>query len=216
MCGQLARTCLSLICSSSVRLSSVSEHPRGDPPHFRHLRCRRWRCPCPAKRTKVNPGRSCNCRDTQMLEFRHLPDAEEGNASHNSSQPSRKVGRSHSSDAVDCSASFILSTPRACAESSARAERIVAPRPREPDCDTPESSSELDTAAPRRRCTSSDSSRSARIRSKDSDFEVFRIRTLSENGRHDPQSTSSTTDDQPFLGSPIPPSLTGKYLQPLG
>ncbi|OYD61228.1 hypothetical protein BDB13_6188 [Rhodococcus sp. OK302] len=78
-----------------------------------------------------------------------------------------------------CNASFMLSTPRACADRSARADRTTALRLRDPD--SSESPSEFGTPSSRCPRALPDSSRSACARSKDSDFGVFRIRALFQN-----------------------------------
>lgn len=52
-CRQLARTCLSLICPSSVRLSGCRGIHEVIRRTFGTFRCGRWSCPYPAKRAKV-------------------------------------------------------------------------------------------------------------------------------------------------------------------
>lgn len=83
-----------------------------------------------------------------------------------------------------CNASCMLSTPRACTDRSARADRNAALRLRDPDPDpseVPSGSGAPSARCPRASSASSRAARSACARSKDSDFGVFRIRALFQN-----------------------------------
>ena len=114
-----------------------------------------------------------------------------------------------------CNASFMLSTPRACTDRSARADRIAALRLRDPD--TSESPSEPDTASSRPPRALSESSRSDCARSNDWDFEVFRIRTLFQNDTRHRQPVHNhcwpPATIQRFSPEIVALGDTGKYLQ---